>query len=387
MDDETKLGEPQGHPRHEVVRYYRKAREQGTSHESAVIEALHEVRRCSEHEARQWVSAAQSEFDTREKDAIVETAVEEFGMSPGAAQAAAAQAAQSLGLRPLEPELGVCVPHGVRDCEVCVSVARTAVTMAEREVAADDPETASVPESGRWEFDDTVTSRFDDMLKRSIPNYEDMREMTKLAALQVLKQVHGRASEHPPTIVDLGASRGGALQPIVDAFGARGRYTAVEISGPMLEALEKRFEGYARAGIVNVAPWDLRLGFPTPFVHGPPTVVLAVLTLQFIPIEFRQRLLRETFEQLLPGGALVAVEKVLGETQEATEVMVELHHARKRAAGYTAAAIDRKACALEGVLIPLTASMNEQWLRSAGFEVVETIWSWANFRMFLAVKR
>ena len=42
--------------------------------------------------------------------------------------------------------------------------------------------------------------------------------------------------------------------------------------------------------------------------------------------------------------------------------------------------------ALEGVLVPVTASWNAELLRSAGFTDVDVFWRWLNFAGFVAIK-
>ncbi|HEX7088693.1 MAG TPA: methyltransferase domain-containing protein [Longimicrobiales bacterium] len=251
-------------------------------------------------------------------------------------------------------------------------------------MAADDLTTASAPEEGRWTFDENVTEAFDDMLERSIPNYGDMRRITTDAALWLLDSAK-LGGKKQPMVVDLGASRGAALAPIVDRLGAQAQYCAIEVSEPMREALEARFEGFIEAGLMDVGDHDLRRGFPAGL--PPVSVILSVLTLQFVPIEYRQTLLREAYRALAPGGGLVLVEKVLGEADESHRLMVDLYWGKKRENGYAEEAIQRKAMSLEGVLVPLPASVNEQFLRGAGFELVECVWRWCNFAGWLAVKR
>ena len=41
---------------------------------------------------------------------------------------------------------------------------------------------------------------------------------------------------------------------------------------------------------------------------------------------------------------------------------------------------------LEGVLVPVSAAMNERFLRNAGFAKVECFWRWMNFAAWIAVK-
>jgi tRNA (cmo5U34)-methyltransferase len=248
----------------------------------------------------------------------------------------------------------------------------------------DDLATASAPETGRWAFDADVADRFDDMLRRSIPQYDVMRKVVTDAALHVLDRI-GFSGTKRPGVVDLGASRGEALAPIVDRVGVRGQFLACDVSEPMLDALRARFRDYLAAGVVSVERHDLRDGFPV--ARFQPAVVLSVLTLQFVPIEYRQRLLREAHDDLAPGGALILVEKVLGEADESQRLLTDLYWGLKRENGYAQEAIERKALALEGVLVPLTARIDEQWLRDAGFDVVETVWRYLNFVGFVAVKR
>lgn len=248
----------------------------------------------------------------------------------------------------------------------------------------DDLATANAPAEGRWTFDEGVTEAFESMLERSIPNYKDMRRMVTEASSWLIDRaiISGRRN---PGVVDLGASRGSAVAPLVDRWGARARFWMVETSEPMLDVLRERFAGMIDADVAHVQEWDLRNGLPV--VAHQPYVILSVLTLQFVPIEYRQRLLAEAYLTQPSGGGLILVEKVLGESDDSNRLLVDLYHGLKRENGYTKEAIDRKRMALEGVLVPLTASINEAWLKAAGYETVETIWSWANFRAWLAVKR
>ena len=55
----------------------------------------------------------------------------------------------------------------------------------------------------RWEFDAEVTRVFDDMLSRSIPQYETMRQVVLDLAL--------RFARDGTDVVDLGCSRGEAM--------------------------------------------------------------------------------------------------------------------------------------------------------------------------------
>lgn len=227
---------------------------------------------------------------------------------------------------------------------------------------------------GRWTFDGDVTDSFDDMLARSIPQYEVMRRSCF--------EVGDRFVRDRTDVVDLGCSRGEALAPFVERHGALCRYVGVEVSEPMLAAARERFAGYVERGVVDVKGMDLRREYPP--VEA--SLTLLVLTLQFTPIEHRQRILQDVHDHTLPGGALVMVEKVLGADAKLDGLMVDLYLNHKREAGYTEEQIQRKKLSLEGVLVPVTAAWNEELLRMAGFRRVDCFWRWFNFAGWIAVK-
>lgn len=226
----------------------------------------------------------------------------------------------------------------------------------------------------RWAFDDEVTRVFDDMLERSIPQYRVMR--------RAVFDLACRYWQKNSYVVDLGTSRGEALAPLVDQFGARSRFLGIEVSAPMLEAARERFRGMIDCGVVEVREMDLRTGYP----RVPASVTLSVLTMCFVPINYRQRVLADCCASTLPGGCLIMVEKVLGSSAGLDDAMVEVYHSLKSEHGYGQDEIERKRLSLEGVLVPVTARWNEELLRSAGFREVDCFWRWFNFAGWIAVK-
>jgi tRNA (cmo5U34)-methyltransferase len=228
--------------------------------------------------------------------------------------------------------------------------------------------------TGAWAFDDDVTAAFDDMLQRSIPQYDIMRQAVfDLACPFVVPD---------GTIVDLGCSRGEALAPFVSKYGAYNHFMGIDVSEPMLDAARERYKGMIACGLVDIRNLDLRTSYPP--VRA--CVTLSVLTLQFTPIEHRQRILRDVYQHTVPGGAFILVEKILGATADLDARFVERYYALKAHNGYTQEQIDRKRMSLEGVLVPVTARWNEELLRMAGFGQVDMFWRWMNFSGWLAIK-
>ncbi len=228
--------------------------------------------------------------------------------------------------------------------------------------------------AGRWQFDHDVTAAFDDMLQRSIPQYDLMRRLCFDLGAEFVRE--------RTAVVDLGCSRGEALAPFVDRFGATCRYVGVEVSEPMLTAARERFAGMINCGVVDVRCTDLRSAYPP--VQA--SLTLCVLTLQFTPIEHRQRILWDIFKSTTSGGAVILVEKVIGSSALIDALLNRRYWAFKEESGYTRDQIDRKRLSLEGVLVPVTAAWNEEMLRSAGFRQVECFWRSLNFAGWIGVR-
>jgi len=227
---------------------------------------------------------------------------------------------------------------------------------------------------GGWAFDDEVARVFDDMLARSIPQYEVMRAACTSLAIRYQQEHTG--------IIDLGCSRGEAVQPLIDKFGAHNHFVCTDVSQPMLDCCRERWKGYIDAGVVEVRDMDLRTEYPP--VNA--SVTLAILTIQFTPIEHRQRILRNIWERTVHGGALIMVEKVLGNSADLDTSMVKIYYDMKAENGYSQDQIERKRLSLEGVLVPVTAQWNEEMLRTAGFSHIDCFWRWMNFAGWIAVK-
>jgi tRNA (cmo5U34)-methyltransferase len=223
--------------------------------------------------------------------------------------------------------------------------------------------------TGKWEFNAEVTEVFDNMLERSIPDYHGMRSLTTQLAIKY--------SQPDTTIVDLGCSRGAALKPIIDALGEKCGYLGIEVSAPMREAAKHEI-GY----MAEIADIDLRDEYP--MVRA--SVTLGVLTLQFTPIEYRQKIVQHVYDTTVDGGAFLLVEKILGSDHSMNTMLVDTYYGMKGEHGYTPEQINTKRRSLEGVLVPVTSKMNEELLWSAGFKHVEPYWRHLNFMGWIATK-
>ena len=147
----------------------------------------------------------------------------------------------------------------------------------------------------------------------------------------------------------------------------------------MLVVLNKR---YGKHDHVEILECDLRHDFPEDNFD----YVQSILTLMFIPIEYRYSLLRKIYDALPQSGVFILVEKVLGASAPLDKVFTQIYYDFKGGNNYSEDEIERKKQQLEGVLVPVTASWNEDMLIQTGFREVDCFWRWSNFAGWIAKK-
>jgi tRNA (cmo5U34)-methyltransferase len=218
-----------------------------------------------------------------------------------------------------------------------------------------------------WSFNEDVANVFDDMLGRSIPGYENMRDtVIKMISPIITNGGH---------ILDLGCSHGEMIAKLIKDLGSSMyvNYVGVDSSTAMVSKARTRFADDERVTIVhgNIADAEMqRLRYDS---------ILSILTLQFIPVEHRQYILKQVHDALTPNGCFILVEKVLGESSSGQDHLVSVYHQMKKDNGYSEEQVEAKRVSLQNVLVPLRASENIRMLKSAGFSVVQPFWQNLNF--------
>ena len=223
-------------------------------------------------------------------------------------------------------------------------------------------------ENKKWEFNDEVSACFDDMLERSIPEYSLMRELTF--------KIGSDFASVGSNILDIGCSNGRAIEPFCRKFGDDLDYYLFDVSEHMLQRAKELL------GDVHIENKNIIEGFNV----GNCSLVLSILTLQFTPIEYRHKIMKSIYDNLNEGGALILVEKVLGNTSDIDDILVNKYYGMKKEHQYTEKQIKDKRKSLEGVLVPITASWNEDLLKQTGFRQIDCFWRCLNFAGWIAVK-
>lgn len=227
-----------------------------------------------------------------------------------------------------------------------------------------------------FSFNREVTAVFDDMVSRSVPFYGEMQRMT--AELAVDFAMPGT------NVYDLGCSTCNPFLGINQLMtpGTDVRFVGVDSSEDMLAKAKKKLDAAKFNFPLTLELGDLNKGVAIDNA----SVVLLVLTLQFIRPLYRERLIRSIYEGLGENGCFIAIEKVLSENSTFNRLFIKHYYELKRRNGYSEMEISQKREALENVLVPYRLEENRELLLQAGFRQVDVFFKWYNFCGIIAIK-
>ncbi len=223
-------------------------------------------------------------------------------------------------------------------------------------------------------FNSKVASVFDDMVDRSVPYYREIQRMTGQLAADFAV---------PGTMIyDLGCATGTTMALMDRSVSAEVTLVGVDNSADMLQKCREKLEVAGIEKRFKLVEADLNQDFEIENA----SVVLLVLTLQFVRPLHRERLIKRIYDGLIPGGCVILVEKVLGESSHLNRLFIEHYYELKRAMGYSDLEISQKREALENVLVPYRLTENLEILAKIGFSQEDTFFKWYNFCGIVAVK-
>lgn len=259
-------------------------------------------------------------------------------------------------------------------------------------------------EAGRqFLFKGDVAQKFEELvIPRQVPGYKQMRFRLAQLAQRLLHEDSG-------TVLDIGTSHGRMIRDILSGFIALNRveearkidFIGLDYEAEMLEYADASIQEVVSAFVeaVKFEPqirWynhDLRhglVGANSAFDLDENSVglITSVLTLMFVPPEFRLNLYRQIHDVLKPGASLLLVEKTLGEGADHDNLFTDVYYDDKRRNGISEEAIAKKRASIGGYLIPWSEAQHRSALHQAGFAPhnVSIFWSDLQFKGFIATK-
>lgn len=224
-------------------------------------------------------------------------------------------------------------------------------------------------------FDESVAHVFPDMIRRSVPGYDNL-----IPLLGIIAEKFVTADSN---IYDLGCSLGASTLSLRRRIKhSNCQIIAVDNAEAMVEQcrenIAKDTQGKTSVDVIcdDIRHIDINNA----------SLAIMNFTLQFIAPDQRLALLSKIASGMNTGGALVLSEKIISENDTEQALLEELQLNFKRANGYSELEISQKRAALDNVLIPDTLEVHRQRLTQAGFSQVIVWQQCLNFISLLAIK-
>lgn len=228
------------------------------------------------------------------------------------------------------------------------------------------------PIEKQFEFDEQVATVFDDMIKRSVPNYHQNMELIIDLLLRRIKR--------GMYVVDLGSSTGSMLIELARRCKEEVKLTGIDQALAMVELAQKKAKAYG----VDV---DFICEDIIKYDFSGADIILSNYTLQFIRPIIRTDVVQKIYNSLKSDGLFICSEKVLMQNSWLNKQIIDIYYDYKQQQGYSKSEIMQKREALENVLVPYTIEENFLMFKSCGFKSVDTIFQWGNFVTMVAFKR
>jgi len=223
-----------------------------------------------------------------------------------------------------------------------------------------------------FRFDESVVAVFDNMVKRSVPGYEAMIQMVGLVA-----RTYGK--DHT-NYYALGSSTGAiTLALALNNKHKNNKIIAVDNSPQMVKKCQRNLSG-------KVDNFEIVCGDINDISIENASIVVLNLTLQFVDVENRSKLIKKIYDGLIPGGVLIISEKIHFDDKENQKQLVSLHLDFKRANGYSELEIANKRQSLENILVTESKQTHLERLKICGFKESSCYFQCLNFASFLSVK-
>lgn len=205
-------------------------------------------------------------------------------------------------------------------------------------------------------FDFNTIQDFDEHILKSIPNYDVL--------ISSIKSVSEYFFVDETNIYDLGCSTGNLLKSI------NGNY--YKIGYDIASLLPNEYGFY---------PQDLNGDFNLENA----CVVYSIFTMQFLKPSNRLKYLKQIYDGLNKGGALIICEKVYQEHGKIQEI-ISFSHYDYKLNHFTSDEIIKKERDLRFIMKPCLNQELSQIIKQAGFTMVSDFWQMFNFKGIIAIK-
>ena len=227
--------------------------------------------------------------------------------------------------------------------------------------------------NSNWDFKGDVYKNFDSHINKSVPLYNETHNLyLKLSDFFL---------QENSNILDIGCSTGTFLSKVYERHSKNNKnlnFIGVDSVDEMIKFCKKKNKNKKNIKFINRKIEDYKL--------RKCCIISSFYTIQFISPKKRQELINKIFRGLNWGGAFFLIEKVRGSDARFQDILNQVYIEYKLSKGYSSTEIINKGRSLKGILEPFSTKGNVDLLKRAGFKDIITIFKYACFEGFLAIK-
>lgn len=232
----------------------------------------------------------------------------------------------------------------------------------------------NIYQHNKWEFNKEVSDVFDKHVRQSIPMYEEFQKsVIKLSEFFI---------KNGDCVYDLGCATGETtylLNQKNDKTCKKNiRFVLIDNSQSMINKARQKCSQYNNIEYIVDNIENVKFS-KTNFV-------ISLFTLQFLDQESRFNVIKNIYNGLNKGGALILAEKSYSNNIVINDYFTQMYHDFKEDNDLTPIEIREKDKSLRSVLVPLTINENIEMLNESGFNKVDIFMKALNFTGFIAIK-
>ena len=225
---------------------------------------------------------------------------------------------------------------------------------------------------GSWNFSGRVVPNFDDHINKSVPFYS--------TGHKIISQLSDFFLKNNSICYDLGFSTAELLIKLSKFSNKKVKFIGIDSEKDMVFYSKKKIKKKKITNI-NILHRDL-----TQINLKNSDLIISYYTIQFISSKFRQKILNNIYNSLNWGGAFIYFEKIRGADARFQDIFTSLYNDFKEGNGLSANEIVGKEKTLRGVLDPFSEKGNFGLLKRSGFEDIQSIFQYLNFKGYLCIK-